>query len=154
MPETCDARDQDCDGAVDEGLSPGWLDADGDGYGDALIPPVCPAGLGMVPVAGDCADQDAAVNPGQPDPLDAAGVDTNCDGLDGEVGRLVFVSPDGDDAAAGTPDAPLLTLPAAIARGTQVVDLQGIIVGSGRYAGDVRLAPGVHLYGGYDRAAG
>jgi hypothetical protein len=65
-PELCDALDNDCDGAPDDGLS---ADADGDGFwapGSCLTP------------ANDCDDLDAAVWPGAPELCD--GVDNDCDG--------------------------------------------------------------------------
>ncbi len=41
-------------------------------------------------------------------------VDANCDGIDGELGNGIFVSPAGSDAAAGTRAAPKRTLAAAV----------------------------------------
>ncbi|MEZ4469553.1 MAG: MopE-related protein [bacterium] len=154
VDERCDGQDEDCDGAIDEGLSPGWIDADGDGFGDGLIPPVCPAQQGMAVVPGDCDDGDAQIAPGQADPLDEAGVDADCDGVDGEADRLIFVAPDGDDAGDGSPDHPLQSLPAALDRAARLPDPQGVVVGAGRYPGGLSLRAGVHLFGGYDRAAG
>lgn len=152
-PETCDGTDEDCDGEVDEGLMPGWPDLDRDGYGDAQARPVCPALPGQALRGGDCNDDEADINPAADDQLGPGGQDLNCDGVDGRRDQLVFVAPDGDDMAGdGSPERPLRTLPAAIRLATEVPDLQGVIVGAGRYAGPISLAPGVSLFGGYDRA--
>ncbi len=80
--ETCDGVDQDCDGETDEGAAPvPWYpDADGDGYGleDGSVE-TCPAPEGYADQAGDCDDNNAAVNPGAEEILD--GLDNDCDGL-------------------------------------------------------------------------
>jgi hypothetical protein len=60
--ETCDGRDDDCDGAVDEGTS--CVDDDGDGVTED---------------EGDCNDADASVAPGL-DERAANGIDDDCDG--------------------------------------------------------------------------
>ena len=65
--ESCDGRDNDCDGTVDgpdsvDALA--WLaDADGDGYGDDASVLVGCTPAGHVLLGGDCDDTDAAVNP-------------------------------------------------------------------------------------------
>ena len=89
--ETGDARDEDCDGDIDEDF-----DADGDGYSTCG-----PDGL---PGSGDedCDDSDPEVRPGIFDDCD--GVDTNCNGVvdeDGEGGDQDgdgYGSCDGDEA--------------------------------------------------------
>src|SRR3954471_17096986 len=66
--------------------------------------------------ANDCAPLDPAVHPGAPDKPDLAFEDTNCDGIDGDVAKAVFVSPQGNDNGTGTKANPLQTLAAAIAK--------------------------------------
>ena len=56
--EQCNAVDDDCDGTSDEGLDPGWPDADEDGFGDASQAPVCPRTPELVERGGDCNDDD------------------------------------------------------------------------------------------------
>ena len=83
-PETCNGIDDDCDDRIDRddgdlvGASSGYVDADGDGYGTAPLVEVCDL-TGTSPVAGDCDDGNADVNP------DASEVcnlfDDDCDGL-------------------------------------------------------------------------
>ncbi len=92
--ETCDLQDNDCDGDVDEGVAvTAYRDADGDGFGDASESmQVCALPTGYVNGDTDCDDSDAAVNPGNPEVCDTAGVDENCDGTVNE----------GCDCEAGT----------------------------------------------------
>jgi predicted CXXCH cytochrome family protein len=73
--EICDGLDNNCDGQVDEGLTP--IDADGDGY----------YALGSCGTAGDdCNDNHAGIHPGALDiPYD--GIDQDCNGAD-----LTFVA--------------------------------------------------------------
>jgi hypothetical protein len=79
-PEVCDGADQDCDGSVDEDPLPFWfLDADGDGYGDAANALAdCTGAPGYVDNADDCDDESAATNPASEEVCD--GKDNNCDG--------------------------------------------------------------------------
>ncbi len=80
--ELCDGVDNDCDGGTDEGLSSTWyVDADGDGYGDATSPvEACAQPTGYVADASDCDDSDAAINPGATE-VCSDGVDDDCDGI-------------------------------------------------------------------------
>lgn len=66
-----------------ESLITSYLDMDGDGYGDSLASiEDCEIPAGYTQEAGDCDDQNAAINPDALD-LDANGIDENCDGVDG-----------------------------------------------------------------------
>ncbi|MCB9762864.1 MAG: hypothetical protein H6739_23890 [Alphaproteobacteria bacterium] len=80
--EVCDNVDNNCDGAVDEGVTTTWYpDGDGDGYGvDAGATEACEAPEGHVGVGGDCDDDDAAYHPGAPEDDCADPNDYNCDG--------------------------------------------------------------------------
>ncbi|MBL8924404.1 MAG: hypothetical protein JNJ54_36485 [Myxococcaceae bacterium] len=65
--ERCNAKDDDCDGMVDEGLSnvSTWPDVDGDGYGDrrGAMATGC-SSSGRAPNDLDCDDRDPNVHPG------------------------------------------------------------------------------------------
>ena len=103
--EVCNGVDEDCDGALDEGLRvPFYVDGDDDGYGDGGEPPVlaCVEPAGHSPFATDCDDTNPAVNPRNTE---------RCDGLDNDCnGRLDGADEDDDgdgfaDACAGLPAA-------------------------------------------------
>jgi hypothetical protein len=88
--EVCGGFDEDCDGLVDvddpDVVAPIWyFDADGDGYGitDSAIE-ACEQPDGTTDDGGDCDDLDDDIFPGADDP-DGDGVDSNCDGVDGEA---------------------------------------------------------------------
>lgn len=82
-PELCDGWNNDCDDEVDEGTQQlAWyLDEDGDGFGDALEPPLysCTPLNQRVIVPGDCNDSEATMYPGAS--ILADGLDNDCDGL-------------------------------------------------------------------------
>ncbi len=82
--EVCDALDNNCDGAADEGVSTTYyLDADGDGYGAAASPQAACAPLsGYALDDQDCDDAASAVNPAAVEVCDE--LDNDCDGaIDG-----------------------------------------------------------------------
>jgi len=81
---------------------------------------------------------------------DSAGLDTNCDGIDGDASRGIFVATTGSDTAAGTRDAPLKTISKALTLAASVSGLDHIYVATGQYAEQVTLANGVSIFGGYD----
>ncbi|MBN9683863.1 MULTISPECIES: MopE-related protein [unclassified Corallococcus] len=77
----CDGRDDNCDGAKDEGLPilTWFRDADGDGYGDVTqAVSGCAAPAGHVAIATDCDDTNAAIRPGVAETKDLK--DNNCNG--------------------------------------------------------------------------
>ncbi len=81
--EICDGLDNDCDAEIDEDDAvdaPTWYrDDDGDGYGtEKSIMVQCEQPGGYGPDAGECDDDNAAINPGADERCD--GVDNDCDG--------------------------------------------------------------------------
>ncbi|MFH1466897.1 MAG: putative metal-binding motif-containing protein [Pseudomonadota bacterium] len=96
-PETCDGRDEDCDGEVDEGLLATWYtDADGDGWGeDASAVETCAPASDQVAQGGDCDDADAAVHPEAAEVCDD--LDNDCDGeVDEGLLATWYTDADGD----------------------------------------------------------
>ena len=144
----CDASDQlVCNGATEFS---GYNDNDGDNYGalGATLETRCEPEF-LAPEAGDCDDFDPDVNPGQPDKPDDLAQDTNCDGIDGDVARSLFVSTLGDDSNDGTRENPYRTISAAMA----ALDLAGgvdtVLVADGDYEEQVTLIDGASMYGRY-----
>ncbi|MEO0601866.1 MAG: putative metal-binding motif-containing protein, partial [Myxococcota bacterium] len=122
--EICDGFDQDCDGTPDNDLPTmqWWVDADGDGFGDAdsTSESLCAVREGWVTNGDDCNDADDAVKPGVPDVCD--GIDNDCSsGIDdaavASVGTTLY--PDVDDAFL---DASTQGLPVAVCEGQHVID--------------------------------
>ena len=109
-------------------------DSDGDGWNDDQ----------------DCAPHNPAIYPGAPDAPDLSFVDSNCDGIDGDVAHALFVAVGGNDSNPGTRVLPMRTvdfaLQAAAAAGKDVY------VAAGTYdeGTGVALADQVGIYGGYD----
>jgi len=97
--EACNQRDDDCDGDVDEGLDVPWyLDADGDGFGDAASSILgCEAPTGWVVDPTDCDDGNSAIHPDADERCN--GVDDDCDGA------IDDVDPDVSDRASWYLDA-------------------------------------------------
>jgi hypothetical protein len=63
--ESCDERDNDCDGAVDESVAMQlYPDGDGDGYGTGSPEPGCVGTPSTSTRAGDCDDDNPAIAPG------------------------------------------------------------------------------------------
>jgi hypothetical protein len=106
--ETCDGRDDDCDGAVDETGGTTWYaDTDGDGYGSvASAVTQCDAPAGYVSNATDCDDGRTDVSPGAPEVCD--GVDDDCDGLVDESGGTTWYA-DSDGDGYGDTSAPTVS---------------------------------------------
>ncbi len=79
--ETCNERDDDCDGDVDEGVGLElWADDDGDGWGDVDTSVTdCEETTGWATQPGDCDDADPDVHPDAEEACDE--VDNDCDGV-------------------------------------------------------------------------
>jgi hypothetical protein len=93
--ELLDGLDNDCDGAIDEGYSTYFRDADGDGYGNPndTVQATSPPG-GYVADNTDCDDANGAVHPGANEVYDE--IDNDCDGQVDEGYRTYFRDADGD----------------------------------------------------------
>jgi len=80
--ELCNNLDDDCDGFIDDGIGPIWyVDADGDGYGNALVAiQACLQPSGYVTNAEDCDDQNPSIHPGATEV---------CNNLDDDCNSLV-----------------------------------------------------------------
>lgn len=87
--EACDGRDNNCNGVIDEGLTPQdtyWRDTDGDGYGQpGTEVQACAAPPGMVLQGeADCAPFDPSKHPNATESCN--GLDDNCDGMPDQPG--------------------------------------------------------------------
>ena len=173
-PERCDGFDDDCDGLVDEdfvdAMSGAYVsdthcgrcnndcvgrlagdEINGVGYCDTTqARPECAVRCddGYADVNGvqadgcECRILDAAV-----DTPDVDGLDANCDGIDGEVERGLFVAPTGSDDAPGTRAEPLRRIQTAIDQAGNGRD--HVYVAAGVYSEALTLRAGISIFGGY-----
>jgi hypothetical protein len=93
--EVCDERDNNCDGATDEGVtSTFYQDRDADTYGDVDFPAeACSAPSGYTADSTDCDDDAGAVNPGATEV---------CNDLDDDCDALIDGDDDSLDSASAT----------------------------------------------------
>jgi hypothetical protein len=87
---------------------------------------------------------------GMPDLPDLMFRDSNCDGIDGDITRAIFVSPMGNDGNPGTMAQPKRTIQAGISAAAGSMPARDVYVAAGTYTGQVTLSNGVSVYGGYD----
>ena len=99
--ELCNGLDDNCDGAVDEGLDREMfedLDGDGHGAGDPIL--TCDPDGELASTAGDCDDGDAEVHPAATEVCN--GVDDDCDGeVDEGLAQEGYMDLDGDGHGGG-----------------------------------------------------
>jgi len=106
--ETCDLRDQDCDGMVDEGETiAAFGDADADLHGDPDEEVrVCPGAAGASTTDLDCADDDRQRHAAQVEVCD--GMDNDCDAETDEGFSTHTWYPDADGDGFGDPEGDVL----------------------------------------------
>ncbi len=80
--------------------------------------------------------------------------DTNCDGIDGDIARAVFVSKTGLPTNPGTMAKPLADVQVAINLAAVDPSRDHVYVSEGLYTGLVTLASGVSVWGGYSEVNG
>lgn len=169
--EACDGIDNDCDGLLDEGFrsADGRYDLDPLHCGRCnfdcamLAFPnataVCNRGRNVPACEMRCSEGFVDLDNGTDDGCECEvvpgedhpdGLDRNCDGIDGDRSRALFVSKVGDDFAVGTPEAPLLTITRALEQAADPeARVRDIYVATGVYSENITLVNGVNVYGGY-----
>ncbi len=166
--EQCDGLDNNCDGVIDEpyktdGKYTALEHCGGCGISClALAPPNATPSCDVSGVLPSCdyACTDGAVDvngisddgceciPLPGDDLTGDGIDSNCDGIDGDVDRGVFVAKDGSDNNPGTREQPVLT----ITKGLEVavaINKRDVYVATGVYSERVVLREGIGVFGGF-----
>lgn len=85
------------------------------------------------------------------DAPDFEGIDTNCDGVDGNTATSLFVSPQGLDSGTGAKDDPLRTIEHAIEVAQAGNGIADILICEGTYDENLKIIDvPVSLHGGYD----
>ncbi len=174
--ETCNRIDDNCDGTIDEGfVDPitGLYSVDPRHCGDCGVDCVALFSNPMVRTVGACGEVDGELRcvpgcePGFGDangaPADGCectvtsavdapdfnGMDANCDGVDGNVTRAVFVSSTGNDANPGTRDGPVKTIQRGIDVAAVTPGLDHVYVAEGIYDESVSIVASVSVFGSY-----
>lgn len=84
------------------------------------------------------------------DTPDADHIDSNCDGIDGDISRAFFVDEfSGTPAGPGTMGAPFSDLQYAIDLAAATPGIDHVYVSFGFYAGPIHLVEGVSVWGGF-----
>jgi hypothetical protein len=142
--EACNGLDDDCDGAVDDDIVGVGLPCT---YAGELGP--CAKGE-MRCHASAAATECTQIFFATEDLPDEAGIDSNCDGIDGDASIAVFVDFHGSDLNSGEKDAPLQTVSVGIAK-AQALHRSHVYIAVGEYReyANIVLPNGVSLFGGF-----
>jgi hypothetical protein len=121
-----------------------------DGGVAAIDAGVLDGGRFAIDAGADDAGEPACRPTGAIDDPDPAYLDEDCDGIDGDRARSVFVSADGDDLGDGTFEAPVRTIARAQILAAANPDVRAILLGvDGGFDETVEVVPGLSMYGGY-----
>ena len=136
----CNGVDDDCDGVED----------------DAFVPTmVC--GVGACRREGVCALGIETCTAGEPESTDMPDngfLDANCDEIDGDIVRAIFVAGGGLDSNPGTMLLPKRTVQAGINAAFSSPTKDHVYVSVGDYDEQILLRDGISVFGGYDAADG
>ncbi len=144
LVESCDGQDNDCDGLTDS--------MDGD-LADELNPnqqgacagsiQACAGASGYVP------DYSAVAGYGQPESPNGNYADENCDGLDGDAARALFVAPGGANGTC-TKAAPCGSVTYAVAQANPSKNHVYVQAGTYTEVVEIPLGANVEIYGGFN----
>ena len=166
--ETCNGQDDDCDGSTDEDFVDAatglYLSAGHCGNCSTSCQILGPGSVATCTIVGGTAKCGSACAPGwvdanglsvdgcechiQPGPDEPDGTDQNCDGIDGDASKAIFVAKTGSDDQPGTRAQPVVSIQKGIALAV-AGQKQDVYVANGAYPGKVELVAGISLWGGY-----
>lgn len=138
-----------------------YKDSDHDDYSDPDVKPsecICsPEGKYNLRAdkrkGDDCNDNNPMVHPGATDmpELKKPFLDTNCDGVDGDASKAIFVGTTGHDTdTCGTMKNPCKTITKGLDR-AEHDSKNYVLVAKGDYKESIVLKNGIGIYGGYDK---
>jgi hypothetical protein len=141
-PTHCGTCTNDCTNAFPHGIA-------GCGNGACVLAGCQPNFYDIDGLASDGCEYACTVMTGIDEPDDTF-TDSNCDGIDGDKTRAIFVDiATGNDANAGTMAAPVQHVNAGIAKAQGTPGKTEVYISNGSYNETVTLVNGISLYGGY-----
>jgi hypothetical protein len=170
-PDTCDGIDNDCDGRIDNQYrdEQGGYTLDNQHCGRcfrncnslnyANANSICNIDTEDIRCEMECIDGFVDLINGSDDGCECEivvgedlpdGVDQNCDGIDGDLSKALFVSKIGDNQNNGSRAQPLLSITTALQRAQNDISIRDIYVATGVYSENIiQQNRGISLYGGY-----
>ena len=81
---------------------------------------------------------------------DSNNIDANCDGLDGDMSRAIFISPKGWAGAPGTAESPLPNIVDGLVKAVSYTPYKYLVLADADFSESFNLVSGVSIYGGYN----